>query len=491
MAGTSIGSIYARIGADTSDFQAKLASSNADLGRWAGGVDGQTVRVESSMLRISRSASTVMTSMGLMGGQVDFAIARILGSIGLLELAFPAAMIVMAPKIGEFINKITGLRDVFATAAPPAKAMAEDLANNAQGFEDARTGLIHLCNQLNVAQPLWLMSGIRTLENAENTVRMTMALQKLIVEHKADAKETAAYIVQAEIANAKRAETTRLLKDSKDWLVKIALDQARFNILWNESAGRATAASQAIVKNIGLVSNAVKDDLLGTLPEIGDLIKQVARFGATFGGIVPVGTQIALAMGRGGQAMKDLGDATLKTYGILSERAAFTNLEDVEKKLRAVSIASGDMEATSLMAGQVLEKMGPDILKAVEAAQSMRVKIPPMMEDVALAIEEKNRLWLGDLMTGLKKTPDAAREGAAGSAKYLDEMGKSLEGSISGGFGRGIEEGTDFGKQQYAAFKRAIEADPIRVNFDMSELDRAITDALSGRRRGTPGMAPS
>jgi hypothetical protein len=434
MAGTSIGSIYARIGADTSQFQQALASSNSDLGRWAGGVDGQTVRVESSMLRISRSASTVMTSMGLMGGQVDFAIARILGSLGMLELAMPAALLVMAPKIGEFVNKITGLRDAFATAAPPAMAMGEALFEDADRFKDAQDQLKHLLDQLGIAQPLWLQNGARTRENAEATVRWMTEMHKLVKELRDADDATVDSIANQNIIDARLAEKNKLLQTSVDWLTKSREQQILFNDVW--------------------------------------------------GKMIPVGTQVAMALGRGQAAMKDLGDETIKAYGILSETSALASVEDMEKKLRAVSLAGGDV-------GQVLEKMGPDITKAIEEAKKMGVAIPPMMEDVALAIDEKNKFWLGDLMASLKRTPDAAREAAAGSAKYLEAMGKNLEGSISGGFGRGIDEGTDYGKQQIDAFIRGIEGRPIKITFDVSDLDKAIADALSGRRRGTPGMAPS
>ncbi len=401
---TSWGSIYARIGADTSDFQAKLAQSNTILGQWAGGNEQHGMRVERSLIRVSRGSAEVMRSFGIMGGQSAMAVQMILDKVGLLEMALPVGLAMMAPQIGAFINKITGLGAAFATIGPPTQAMAEDLAANADGFEAAQTTLKHLLAQLGIAQPLWLQSGQRTKENAEQTILLMGTLHNEVEERKKANTTTSAYVAQQIVANAKLAEAAKLHKESVDWLVKEKQSQIEFNNAW--------------------------------------------------GKMIPVGTQIAIALGKGQQAMKELGQETIKAYGILSETSARASVDDMQKKLRAVAIEGGD-------AGQVMAKMGPDILQVVEDAKAMGVALPPVMEDVALAISEKNKLWLGDLMTGLGKTPAAASAASAASAKYLDDMGNKLEGSISGGFGRGIEKGTNFGKQQIDAFRAEVEQTPI------------------------------
>jgi len=68
-------------------------------------------------------------------------------------------------------------------------------------------------------------------------------------------------------------------------------------------------------------------------------------------------------------------------------------------------------------------------------------------------------------------------------------MGDDLAGSLSGGFGRGIQECTNAGRQALDEFMRETEGRrwQIRLEIDPADLQRQIQDAVSGITPRTGG----
>jgi hypothetical protein len=97
---------------------------------------------------------------------------------------------------------------------------------------------------------------------------------------------------------------------------------------------------------------------------------------------------------------------------------------------------------------------------------------------------------MDDLFASFRGLPKEVDSSRAASAASLDRMGKDLEGSISGGFGRGAEEGVNFAKQQMDAWRAEIAANPIKVPFDIPNLRAEILAMIKGERPVTTGSAP-
>ncbi len=431
-AGASIGSIYARIGADTSDLQAKLAQANTSLGRFAkdtdtfgrsastglgqaGATAGQVARRVSAMGTIvdqvtgSNSAGYIVVGhsaleMGrsvLEGAGAVTKLGVATQAVGVVIKGFGAgpvagailASLALGGAVGTVFNKFAGLGYLLQDIAHgPTKDFGDSLAKDETLFRTTVDQVEHLKTQLHLSGPEWAVNTTRTKESATQLAAMV----EQITQH------------------------GRVVMQTKN----------------------------------------VRDGYTQSFIDLGDKIRA---------------------------NQKILADYTAKvneTYGIVTK-------SDVTAKLKTTLLDLRVMQKEGIEAEQVIAAAGPAILEVIDKAKLVGVDVPLILGDMADAIKTKNNLWVGDLLRTLPGIPKEAADAAKVAGASLDEMGKRLEGSISGGFGRGIESGTNFGKQQLDAFIADVEGRPIKLRFDTSDLNNAIADALSGRARMTPGRAPA
>ena len=474
MNSVNAGSINLHLGVETEAYVAGMKRVSDDVDSLGKTYDGFTARGARSFLMLSgsmadltkmssMSAVDVAGSLDMMSFHVGHMAEQMKASAGSAALSMAALGKVMQTasliagafmigwQIGMWISDITGLTAAAAGAKKPFDELADTIGKDAERYEELRLQTITLSDGLGLLTPA---AAKNTTATREGAAAMLEWCDNAIKAHKGAGELTA-----GSDALAKQLKTLQdNLKDlNAQGTAAGVAQQVQIDGLNKDIAARK-ASNDGLVRAAEFVAKW-KDSTFAALP-----VQEQMR-------------QSILAMT---QHETDLGAAVMKTYGILTETQAAAAVGDMEEKIRQVALAGGD-------AGQVLEKMGPDITKAVDAATKMGANVPFVMQDMAEAIKTGNASWLGDLMSGLKKTPEAAKEGADESAGYLDAMGNRLKGSISGGFGEGIKEGTNAGKQRFDEFVATVTQTPIRLSFDIPDLHQAVLDAVRGVLPNTGG----
>ena len=173
-----------------------------------------------------------------------------------------------------------------------------------------------------------------------------------------------------------------------------------------------------------------------------------------------------------------------QSYGVMTK----PQLTDALAKL------AGDvrkMAEQGIPWAQVMDKVAPRFKELAEFAGTyVGFNMPKEAQDLGDAFRDDTGGALDALLKRWATMAPAIKTGVEDSRKYLEQMGKDLEGSISGGFGRGAEEGVNFAKQQMDAWRAEIAANPIKLKFDASDLQRIIEAVNSGRIPITTGSAP-
>lgn len=192
--------------------------------------------------------------------------------------------------------------------------------------------------------------------------------------------------------------------------------------------------------------------------------------------------QMANALIRGREEAKAYGDEVRRTYGIITKQEAASALEDLAKKMQAARESGADV-------AQIVEKMGPAFASAFGEAKKLGVDVTGQFEQLAGAIERGDTYMLGKLLPTIGRIPEETGKATEASKRYLDKMGEDLAGSLSGGFGRGIKDGTNAGKQALDDFMRETEGRrwPIRFEVDAADLQRQVQDAVNGAMARTGG----
>ena len=472
--GVNAGSINLHLGVETEAYVAGMKKASDEVDSLGQTYDGFTARGARSFLTLSSGMADLtkmsdMTAAGVAGSldMMSFHFghmaeqlhdtagtgAKAMAALG--KAAQAASLVAGAAiagwQVGKWISDVTGLTAAFSTAKKPADELAATIGTNAERYDQLRQQVIQMAAALGQAAPEAAKNSTATKENAAALLEWTDAAVKA---HKS----------QADLG-AGSETLAKQLKTLQDNLKDL------------NAQGTAAGVAQQVqidALNKDITARKAWNDGMVRAAEL------VANWKNSTFAALPVQEQLRQSIIAMTQHETDLGAAVMKTYGILTETQAAAAVGDMEEKIRQVALAGGD-------AGQVLEKMGPDILKSVDAANKLGANVPFVMSDMAEAIKTGNASWLGDLMSGLKKTPEAAKEGADESAGYLDAMGNRLKGSISGGFGEGIKEGTNAGKQRFDEFVAAVTQTPIRLTFDMPDLHQAVLDAIKGVLPNTSG----
>jgi hypothetical protein len=177
----------------------------------------------------------------------------------------------------------------------------------------------------------------------------------------------------------------------------------------------------------------------------------------------------------------------LETEGVMTKAMATTAMAEMNKDL-------GTMAENGVAGAEILRGVGGRITELVERARAMGVDVPPLLGNMYDAIKEKNLLWIEDTARAMAKIGTAMPKAIADSAEANKAELKRLEdlyaGTISGGFGRGTEEGVGFAKQQVDTWRRELEATPIVLKFDASAIRALFEEISKGQIPKTTGSAP-
>jgi hypothetical protein len=427
-AGSSIGSIYARIGADTSDFQAKLAQAGTHLNTFVAGA-ARTGKAASSGLAVAgQAAGEVGRSLRSMAVTVDMVagtniaayafmgssalrmgkevalgasslstVAAMTGTVGAAAAASAVGVSALALAVGAvagaavyFATKGTGLQQMLTDESGTLFVYAESLAKNEQAFRSAAMQVDHMKTSLKLSGPEWQYSTTRTKESA---LQLAILLEK-ITQH------------------------ARVVVSTKP----------------------------------------VRDGYTQSFLDLGDRIRANQ------------------------QALATYTEQTNKFYGVVTK-------SDVRDQLKKTMIDLQVMQKEGINAQQIIENAGPKILAVIEQAKKMGIDVPPVLLSMAEAIQSKNDLWVGDLMTGLGKIPEAMRESSAANATELARVEAQFKSGIKGGFVEGTKEGIDSMQEQLAAAAANLKL-TIPIDFAHPDLETLIQSMIDGNRAKTTGSAP-
>lgn len=272
--------------------------------------------------------------------------------------------------------------------------------------------------------------------------------------------------------------------------------------LWiqvRDSAARIWPDVQRIFQN-------VVDTMVGLWIEHGDTIKKAWALTV---GIIKTGLGLILGVVEAVAAFLT-GDAS-RAWGILKDAVG----KAVDVMVRISAAGWLNMEAAILdWRANTLKSINEVIGKYAALAKAYLAL--PFLNPVARAAGEKGLEILGGLMLNMAEAAGASRDRAdelrkkaelllkpitdanhglvemqgawvevkgaaidAGEAtvKAVDEAGTEVQRKLAGGFGKGIEDGVERGKIAISNMVAEIEATPVKITFDVEDLQRAAAEA--------------
>ena len=474
MGSISAGTVIARLGADTSDFSAKFSQAQGTVQGFGDSAENMSFRSSRSFMQmgtgVNESMNALTNGSGNAGQALDMlafhaghtaelvsgsagtmatALGAIGKSLGVLSLIYAAFEI--GWKVGKWISDVTGLTDAMGKAGKPAEEMGKILAVSGDQIEQARLSAVKMATSLGEDVPAFAENTAAVKENATAFVEWTDKLLKAQAAKVADGGASA--VLGKELSNLKNT-LAELTKEGTAAAIQQQMDIDKTK----EQIAQRTEHNTGMVKAAELVAKFAGAQQI--------YLTQADREAASTALLVDYWTKY-------GKSVED-------AYGIITKDSAAATLATMEDKIRAVAVAGAD-------AGQVISKMGPDILKAVEQADKMGATVPQTMKNMAQAIASSDQQWTGQLLTELKGLPDEADKSSAASAAKLAKMGEDLKGSIKGGISGGADAGVGYMQGLIRDAVAKIEGTPIKLQFDIPDLAAAVAAAIDGRSRQTTG----
>jgi len=212
--------------------------------------------------------------------------------------------------------------------------------------------------------------------------------------------------------------------------------------------------------------------------------------------IGPVVTGNVLQQKAAYEQLKPKLEAANQSYGeyIASLKQEFDLLSkgDISKQLGEMAKKYDQLSSAGINQKQISAAMGDELLRLLKLGKDYGITLPDSIKKFADSIAKNGNpaiALLADSMTGL---PKYAVLGAGGMVKAFDSTGKEIHDSLSGGFGKGIEDGVKYGTQVVQDFKRNLESEVFKVKItpDLTDFKRKIQDSLDGRTPNDTGRNP-
>lgn len=416
------------LGVDSVDFQNKMRDSAASASVFENTFGQRATMVERHGMRLVNTADTVAGAMQRMNVDMAGSIAQIADVAGYAKLG----IVLMALKV------------VWETLNATVKAVMADTMT-------AKTPIIEIAEAY-AGQDL-AMQGV--------AVRL-MALQDLLIREGKERRGNTDRLYEYTAASKAAAET-------------IAKENLAHNATINAVTLEAKLAAEKVAEEVRLHHESVA---------ALDAAKEAqARFNAEHGKFIPASVQVQIALGKGQQQMKEFAEETRKTLGVMNAKDLQAQADLLLKQVVAIAQSGGSVT-------QTVDALGTKIEEVVKVAAELGVQLDPRFTDMAEAVKKGPGLAMEDLFGQFKGLPKEVLASRDASRIQLEKMGADLQGSISGGFGKGVKEGIDFGEQQLEEWRRNIEARgfvmPIKV--DWTEYDRGVAARKSGQVPDTGGF---
>jgi hypothetical protein len=146
---------------------------------------------------------------------------------------------------------------------------------------------------------------------------------------------------------------------------------------------------------------------------------------------------------------------------------AFAALPWLDPGQKALAQAALDGIGT-LMAG-IANETGAARDRAEELRAAAEAIVTPLA-DTSTRLVEMRGAWV--------TVGAAAEEAATKTVELFDSAGNRISGSLSGGFGQGMEEGVKTAKVMYNDFQQWVENNPVRPRIDTEYMQRQLAEGI-------------
>ncbi len=480
------------LGVDTVEFQQKMRAASVETGLFENSFGKRTSLVERHGLRLVNSANMVASSFGgvtTSSTALNTAL-ELLQTMGFGRLGIIVTALIATYKVGSAATK--ELTREMMTAQNPLKTLASIYAENAESAARAAGQAAHLAVQLGASSETVTRLGARNVAVAHAVQLMGQGFG-LTAE-------------QARRLTPELAEQARELAVLEEWLLKEAAARRKsaqdFIAAHTDEQKSAEATADALQKELeardqlgqaGLQDIANRKVAAGALAEENRLLRESldhldaereswARFNLEHGKFIPGSVQVQAALSAGIQKFKEFAEATRAQLHIF-------NAADVAKQAAALVDQVRAIAQTGGSATQTVAALGTQFADTVKVAKELGVALPPQFQAAAEAIAKGPGLAMDDLFAQFRALPKETEASRAAARGDLEKMGEDLEGSISGGFGRGVTKGISAGQQALDAWRTDLEVRGItvRLTLDTADAQRQLDALRSGRIPATGG----
>lgn len=418
-----LASLKVMLGIDTVDYQAKMRSASDSASLFENNFGKRSDLVQRHGLKLVRTAENVSGAMQRMSVDAGGAITQLAESAGFGNLAIAiAGAAVTTTVLGAAVKAIAASsRD----AGKPLGEMADAIVGDQAAIEGLVAQIDLLAKRAGSSAEQLGVSAEATKENVVGLLALRDSLEKEAIARRNSSEQYKLFLVQQKLGVEAGAEEKRLHEESV-----AALDAAR---------------------------------------------EAQARFNAEHGKFVPAATQVQIALAAGIAKEKEFAEQTRKTLGVM-------NAEDLRAKAAALEAQVVAIAKSGGSASQTVDALGGQIDTVVKVAKELGVQLTPQFDDIAEAVAKGPGLAMDDLFARFKGLPDEVAKSRTASAGDLDKMGDDLRGSVSGGFGKGVEEGISYGEQALDDWRGRIQAEGIVVPIrpDWTEVNKGIAAMKRG-----------
>lgn len=156
-------------------------------------------------------------------------------------------------------------------------------------------------------------------------------------------------------------------------------------------------------------------------------------------------------------------DATASYYDVMTRA-------DVEEAMGKLVTDFETLVNRGASAGELMKGFGTKLEDvATSASTYQNLNVPNDFERLRDAIQSGSLSAVEDLAASLKnKLPEGAKAGSEAARKALEEASEKYADSLSGGMGRGIEKGISAGDQAIVAWMNELASKPVTFNLKMN-----------------------
>lgn len=426
--GVALGSIFARLGIDSSQFQGGLGQAEQRLGGFGQRATATGVTLNTSLTPKFGVAALAAQQLAAQVAGISKEFATTAGISPALVNSVSALGLSAVTAAGAYGKLNLSVRD-FSKLGPDAAVSMGAMAASAFSFGNA--------------------VGKLALEMFPELGRIVSTVAE---------GPTKAFGVQL-------ATNEELFRQTSNSLIKLRGQLGLTGDEWRVSATR-TKESAARLADLYDKALLVKRGLTG-------LSEVATKARATIHGL---GTASADALSKAAGSAASLREQ----FGVLTAGGVKVGMVELTTQFR-------ELAQQGVSARQLFDAFGDKVASLETASRDYKgLNIPKEFKDLAAAVGENGSVGavakLAEAMA--TKLPVAAATGAQASKSYLAELGTTLEGQISGGFGRGMVSGISAGRQALDALKKdtAAMTFPIVLKIDPADLQRQIKAALAGTR---------